>query len=49
MQTTSVLLALVILAHAWSSRITAPPVVLSVIGWTINVLAAFALASVWLR
>lgn len=34
-----VLLALVILAHGWQSRIVADALVLSVIGWTLNVLA----------
>lgn len=42
-------LALVILAHAWSARIVAPPIVLSVMGWVINILAMLALASVWWR
>jgi hypothetical protein len=42
-------LALVLLAHAWSSKIIGNPFVLSVIGWVVNGLAVIALASLWVR
>lgn len=34
-----VLLAFVLLAHAWQPRIVGDPGVLSIVGWTLNVLA----------
>lgn len=43
------IVALAIFAHAWSGRIIAPPAVLSVIGWIVNVLAMIALLSMWVR
>lgn len=41
--------ALTIFAHAWNSRIQASPRVLSIIGWVVNILAALALLSCWIR
>ncbi len=43
------LVALAIVAHAWSSRIVGPPKLLSMIGWVLNALVVVALVSVWVR
>lgn len=43
------IVALAIFAHAWVSRLQAPPPVLSAIGWVIVVLAFIALVAVWVR
>lgn len=45
----SALVALAIFTHAWTARITAPPHVLSVIGWVMNLLTLLAIASIWIR
>lgn len=47
--TGSAIVALAIMAHAWSGHIDANPKVMSVIGWVVNGLAAAALASCWFR
>lgn len=47
--TVTVIVALVIYAHAWHGRILGPPRVLSAIGWVVNILAALALLSCWWR
>lgn len=44
----SVIVALAIVTHAWTARIVAPPRVLSVIGWVLNVLTCLALLRVCL-
>ena len=43
------LLVLVILAHAWVSRLQGPPKVLSIIGWVLNILVILALLALWWR
>jgi hypothetical protein len=43
------IVALAIFAHAWHGRITGNPVLLSVLGWVINILTALALLACWLR
>lgn len=45
----TVVIALVILAHAWSARLQGKPSVLSVIGWAINILALVVLAALFVR
>jgi hypothetical protein len=45
--TAAAVIALVLFAHAWNGRMTGPPVLLSVIGWVVNVLAALALLAIW--
>ena len=47
--TGSAVVALAIVAHAWQSRIQAPPQVLSIIGWIINLLVMVALLACWIR
>lgn len=41
--------ALAIFAHAWQGRIMGNPIVLSAIGWVVNVLCALALIACWLH
>ena len=43
------IVALAILAHAWHGRIIGNPVVLSILGWIINILTMLALLACWLR
>jgi hypothetical protein len=43
------LVALAIIAHAWSPRIVGRPAVLSAIGWIVNGLAILAIGSAWVR
>jgi hypothetical protein len=45
----SVIVAISIFAHAWHTRIQAPPTVLSIIGWVVQGLAVIALLACWLR
>lgn len=43
------IVALAIVAHAWQGRMVGNPIVLSAIGWVINILALLALAACWIR
>lgn len=45
--TAAAVVALVIFAHGWNGRITGSPILLSVIGWVVNILAILALIAVW--
>lgn len=41
--------ALAIFAHAWCGRMQGPPVVLSIVGWVINVLTLIILIGCWVQ
>jgi hypothetical protein len=43
------ILALAVYAHAWHGRMHGNPIVLSAIGWVVNILCALALLACWLR
>jgi len=43
------MIALMILAHGWQKRILGDPVLLSVIGWVINIVAIIMMVVCWYR